>query len=365
MGYKIGMPCMKLNNAGNKSKHSGSFGGVSMEALEERKGRDPDINPSLSYLNQTFGFSTARQLLAYSDHHVKKMNETLHEEGKRGIRKDAVRMIVTIFKPPADLMLELSNEEQTELLTDCLNEFSDLVGSDRIKAASMHFDERSPHVHVFWEPMTEDGRLCAKDVLNLKMYNTINHEMPKRLRKLGWDMIDDCQCYDADKETQLTAKEREQAYKERTAKNGRTSAQYKAQASKELLEAKRELEILMEDKMQILNSPEVKDQMYQTMHRGVIAKTKEFLLNHILPKLTTLIMFDIIEATLDFLDKKGFIKNKHEAVDELYGCGKSGVDMIAEDVRSRFNNSIEREIRCGMIEEPEYEVPSLRRGRHR
>ena len=37
MGYNIGMPCMKLNNAGNTSKHCGSFGGVAMEALKNEK----------------------------------------------------------------------------------------------------------------------------------------------------------------------------------------------------------------------------------------------------------------------------------------------------------------------------------------
>ena len=117
--------------------------------------------------------------------------------------------------------------------------------------------------------------------------------------------------------------------------------------------------------MQILEEPEVKEQMYATMHRGIIVKTKDFLLNHILPKLTTIIMYDIIDATLDFLDKKGFINNKHEAVSELYGYGKDGVGIISEDVQSRFKDGIEHEIYCGMLEEPEYEMPLPRRGRHR
>ncbi|MBP7319615.1 MAG: plasmid recombination protein [Lachnospiraceae bacterium] len=365
MGYNIGMPCMKLNNAGNTSKHCGSFGGVAMEALEERKGRDPDINPELSYLNQSFGFTTAKQLLAYSDEHVVNLTRSLHEEGKRGVRRDAVRMIVTIFKPPGGLMDALEEEEQKELLSDCLEEFTAIVGADRIKAASIHFDELSPHIHVFWEPMTEDGRLCAKEVLNLKMYQTINKEMPKRLRERGWDMIDDCNCYDAEKEAQLSAKEREQHYKERAAKNGRSSARFKAEASRELVDLQEQMDELSKNKMKILDEPEVKEAFGQLVHKGILAKTKVFLLEHVLPKINSLIMYDVIDATLEFLDKKGLLKDKHEAVNELYGAGKDGTHIISEEVQERLKDEIEHDMVCGMMEEPEFGVQRGRHGRLR
>ena len=51
MGYMVGMPCLKLNNVGRKSSSCGSFGDVAAEALEERQGRDPDINVEQSNEN--------------------------------------------------------------------------------------------------------------------------------------------------------------------------------------------------------------------------------------------------------------------------------------------------------------------------
>ncbi len=74
------------------------------------------------------------------------------------------------------------------------------------------------------------------------------------------------------------------------------------------------------------------------IHGGVIAKTKDFLLNHILPKPTSLIMYDIIDTNSDFLDKKGFINNKKDAVHELYEYDKDGAHIISENVQSRFKD---------------------------
>ena len=38
MGWTIGIPSLKLNNTGTKSKHCGNFKSVAEEALMERKG---------------------------------------------------------------------------------------------------------------------------------------------------------------------------------------------------------------------------------------------------------------------------------------------------------------------------------------
>lgn len=111
MGWTVGIPSMKLSNSTNKSKHCGNLYLVAAEALKERIGRDPDINPELSYKNQYLGFATAKQLLAYSDEHC----SILRDAKGRALRSDAVRMCVTLFKPPAAYMNTLTEEEQTDL----------------------------------------------------------------------------------------------------------------------------------------------------------------------------------------------------------------------------------------------------------
>lgn len=231
MGWKIGAPSLKLNNAGTVSKHCGDFGSVAREALEEREGRDPDIDQTRAEQNRIEGFRTAAELQAYSAAHV----DELRDAAGRKLRKDAVVMCATILKPPAAMMNKLPIDEQRRFLDDANEAFAEIVGRENIKSRADHFDELGGHTHVFWEPMTEDGRLCAKERHNLQFFSRVNRELPEKLRAKGWE-IDDCEMYDAAKEE----------YEKQSKKNaGRSSVAFKADAEKkkgELLQEIDELE---------------------------------------------------------------------------------------------------------------------------
>ena len=217
MGYKMGMPSMKLNNAGVKSKSCGSFKSVSEEALEERDGHDPDIDRERSQQNIYTGFQSAAELMAYSQEHV----DQLRDARGRKLRADAVVMCATVLKPPAAYMETLPREEQIRLLDVAEGVLAKIIGQENIKATGTHFDELGTHRHVFWEPMTEDGRLCAKEMHNLQFFSKINREIPAALREAGFE-IDDCEMYDAAKEE----------YEKEKSKAGRSSFQFKADAEK-------------------------------------------------------------------------------------------------------------------------------------
>lgn len=228
MGWTIGMPSLKLNNVGNKSKACGSFGAVASEALSERQGRDPDIDKSRSNDNICIGFQSAAELQEYSKKHVEELSKKQLALGGRKIRDDAVVMCATIIKPPAAFMNSLERQDQVRFLTDSLDKLGDIVGKDNIKSAVLHFDEQGAHLHAFWEPMTPDGRLCAKEQHSLKFLGRLNREMPEHLRACGWD-IDNCRAYDQAKEELRSEKEKA----ELRAQQGRSSAAYKADAERE------------------------------------------------------------------------------------------------------------------------------------
>lgn len=253
MGYMIGMPCLKLNNVGRKSASCGGFKSVAEEALEERKGRDPDINRDLTPDNIYTGFRTAAELMEYSDQHVADMSEQLQAEGKRKIRQDAVVMIATIIKPPAAFMATLTKDDQVRFLQDAGEKLDELVGKNNVKSKVIHFDEQGGHLHAFWEPMTGDGRLCAKEAMNLKFFNRLNKEMPAFLRSRGWD-IDDCNAYDEAKEALKTEEEK---YQERR-KSGRSSVAYKAQAEAEKNRLCEEIDDLQTQAEELRKQVEVK-----------------------------------------------------------------------------------------------------------
>lgn len=229
MGHMVGMPCMKLNNVGRKSASCGSFAAVALEALEERQGRDPDIDRELTSDNLYTGYRTAEELMEYSRQHVAELSEQQRAEGGRGIRSDAVVMCVTVVKPPAAYMATLTREEQIRLLKDADELLDELIGGPQNSKSSVyHFDELGGHLHKFWEPMTDDGRLCAKERMNLKFFAALNKRMPEHLRSRGWD-IDDCRAYDEAKEQLKTEQEKAEERRRR----GLTSVQYKAQAEAE------------------------------------------------------------------------------------------------------------------------------------
>ena len=224
MGYKIGLPSLKLNNAGTKTKRCGSFKSVAYEALEERKGHDPDIDQSKSSENIYRGYRSAEELMEYSRKHVAQ----LKDKNGRSIRKDAVVMCVTILKPPAAMMDTLPRSEQIRFLDDAEEGLARIVGKVNIKSSATHFDELGAHRHVFHEPMTEDGRLCAKEVHNLKFFGRVNRELPALLREKGWD-IEDCEMYDAAQQDYETVRGKNRD-------SGRSSARFKADAEQELQE---------------------------------------------------------------------------------------------------------------------------------
>lgn len=246
MGWKIGLPSLKLNNAGVKTKNCGDFGSVAKEALQERIGTDPDINPELSDMNRYTGYQTAAKLLEYSRQHT----ERLRDASGRKLRKDAVVMCVTILKPPAAFMATLSHDDQVRFLDDAYRAFVAIVGAENIKSRADHFDEQGAHSHVFWEPMTKDGRLCAKEVHNLQFFSRVNRELPHQLRERGWD-IQDCDCYDA-------AKEKYQDLKQQP---GRSSMRFKAEAEAQRQQLEQEVSDLREKAAKATQKQEWVDQI--------------------------------------------------------------------------------------------------------
>ena len=273
MGYTIGMPSLKLSNIeGKGGKHCGNFGKVAKEALGERQGLDMDINPELAHQNIFVGFATAEELIAYSENHIDELNEWRAEHGERAcdrrkLKKDTVVMCATVIKPPAEMMSELSDEQQHQFLQDSFEIFKGFVGEENIKAAAFHFDERVPHLHIFWEPMTDEHRICAKEMHNLRFFGKLNREMPKQLRAKGWSMVDDCQAYDKAEEEQKRLEMGEEKYKEyrkaQKANRGKDSRQFKHEVEKKIAEEQKELERIQADREAAERAAEQERQQYE------------------------------------------------------------------------------------------------------
>lgn len=81
---------------------------------------------------------------------------------KRKIRKDAVRYLVARANMPD--YSQRTPAEHEEWVRRVRNFFADKYGKDNVVDVRWHFDQTTPHLHLTIVPMTEDGRLSAKDV---------------------------------------------------------------------------------------------------------------------------------------------------------------------------------------------------------
>lgn len=80
---------------------------------------------------------------------------------KRAPRKDAVRMIDTVVTLPA------AYHGDTREFMEAVKETLDgIFGAENCAGAYVHMDETTPHMHYASVPVTEDGRLSAKSLLN-------------------------------------------------------------------------------------------------------------------------------------------------------------------------------------------------------
>lgn len=97
----------------------------------------------------------------------KEINRMVKEAGCK-VRRDSVMMVETLITASPEFMNSLPPEEQKEYFTRALEFLSERVGKQNILSAVVHMDEKTPHMHLCFIPLTEDGRLSAKDIMGNK-----------------------------------------------------------------------------------------------------------------------------------------------------------------------------------------------------
>lgn len=97
----------------------------------------------------------------------KEINRMVKEAGCK-VRRDSVMMVETLITASPEFMNSLPPEEQKEYFTRALEFLSERVGKQNILSAVVHMDEKTPHMHLSFVPLTADGRLSAKEIVGNK-----------------------------------------------------------------------------------------------------------------------------------------------------------------------------------------------------
>jgi hypothetical protein len=109
-------------------------------------------------------------------------------KGQRTVRKDAT-VLCSMFVTSNKSFFEVQEEAKIRSFFECNFSFlKDYFGEDLVVDAVVHMDERIPHMHFCFVPLTKDGRLSAKEIFDRKGLTLLHAKALASIRKNGFDI---------------------------------------------------------------------------------------------------------------------------------------------------------------------------------
>ena len=147
----------------------------SMEAHNERQKEQYKSNPDIDTVKSADNYHLIQPQHKYYAEIMKRV-----EAAKCRLRKDSVLMIEALITASPEFMTARSTAEQREYFERALAFIRNEMGEENVFAATVHMDERNPHMHVCMVPLTSDKRLSAKTIMGnqkkLSEWQTKFHE---------------------------------------------------------------------------------------------------------------------------------------------------------------------------------------------
>ena len=129
------------------------------ERTKEKYASNPDVDTSRSKYN----------------FHLVKPPGKYRAESERQIaaagcrtRKDSIRMIETLFTASPEFFKGKKRAEIRVFFEEALHFLEQHQSKETIISAVVHMDEKTPHMHLCFVPLTADGRLSAKEIVGNK-----------------------------------------------------------------------------------------------------------------------------------------------------------------------------------------------------
>ena len=83
-------------------------------------------------------------------------------------RKDSVRVVEVLFTASPEFFKGKKRTDIREYFEEALCFFEQYQNKSNIISAVVHMDEKTPHMHLSFVPLTADGRLSAKEIVGNK-----------------------------------------------------------------------------------------------------------------------------------------------------------------------------------------------------
>jgi len=140
------------------AKHKGGAG--ALETHHERKKEKYASNPDIDTGRSKHNFHIVKPEASY-----KRESDSRIEAAGCKTRKDSVRFVDTLITASPDFFKGKKRDEVRAFFQAAVDFLSKKIGRDNIFTAVVHLDERTPHLHLCFTPITPDGRLTAKEII--------------------------------------------------------------------------------------------------------------------------------------------------------------------------------------------------------
>ena len=126
------------------------------ERTKEKYASNPDVDLGRSHLNYH---------LVTPDRHYRAEAEKQIAEAKCRVRSDSVRVVETLITASPEFFQGKTDQQVRAFFQEALAFLSARQDPKTIISAVVHMDEKTPHMHLSFVPLTADGRLCAKEII--------------------------------------------------------------------------------------------------------------------------------------------------------------------------------------------------------
>ncbi len=131
-----------------------------IEAHNERTKETYASNPDVDTARSRYNF----HLVTPSRSYRAEFERQIAEAGCR-TRSDSVRVVEALVTASPEFFKGKRKAEIREFFCDALDFIKTRQNEKTIISAVVHMDEKTPHMHLCFVPLTEDGRLSAKDIV--------------------------------------------------------------------------------------------------------------------------------------------------------------------------------------------------------
>ena len=129
------------------------------ERTKEKYASNPDVDTSRSHLN--FHLVTPQRK------YRAEAEKQIAEAGCR-TRSDSVRVVEALVTASPEFFKGKKKAEVKAYFQEALDFIREHQDPKTIISAVVHMDEKTPHMHLCFVPLTEDGRLSAKEIVGNK-----------------------------------------------------------------------------------------------------------------------------------------------------------------------------------------------------